>query len=167
MKSGRSTYCFENSLTQSEREEAVDEQQVKRIKRGGRKNTLVPKQTMHLYLLPDIVAKMHIIAQHDEKLIGDLVADWADRRWQQIKRSRKRIRPNNHTIKAIHRWIKSDVDYDDELAIIELVCQYSKPSPTSRNDRSISGWKSACLNNTIRACILLSSPVLKPVYSYT
>ena len=99
------------------------EQPGKRRQRGGRRRPPVRKQTMHLCLPPETIAKLHIIAQHDDKLVGDLIAEWANRRWQQIKRSRKMIRPGNRTQQAIRKWAESDVAYPDGLPLLDLVTE--------------------------------------------
>jgi len=46
-----------------------------RIQHGGHNKPPVPKKAMHLYLLPEIIAKLHIISQVDDKLIGDLLVN--------------------------------------------------------------------------------------------
>ena len=99
------------------------DQQGKRSQRGGRKKPPVAKQSMHLYLLPETIAKLHIIAQHDNKLVGDLVVEWVNRRWPQIKRSRKMIRPGNRAQRAIRKWAGSDVAYPDGLPLLDLVTE--------------------------------------------
>lgn len=91
--------------------------------RGGRKRPPVPKQAAHFYLPPATIAQIHIISEHDEVLIGDVISTLVNRRWQQIKRSRKTIRPCNRTQQAIRRWVESDVAYPDGLPLLDLVTE--------------------------------------------
>ena len=78
---------------------------------------------MHVYLSPEIICKLHVIREHDQILIGDLISTWVSKRWQQIKRSWKMIRPSNCTIKAIRKWVESDVSYPDRLPLFDLITE--------------------------------------------
>jgi len=99
------------------------EQPGTRRQRGGRKKPPVPKQSMHVYLSPEIICKLHVISEHDQILIGDLISTWVSKHWQQIKRSRKMIRPGNRTLKAIRKWAESDVSYPDRLPLFDLITE--------------------------------------------